>query len=126
MASAAGPEVAGPAGELMTLSEPQETSSLLEEEDLYRKLKKLERQIEFLGLQENFVREDSKNLKIEMMRAQEEVKRIQSVPLVIGQFLEPIDQHTGTFSHPELNSRSSLLLLLLCSLAIASALLICP
>jgi len=29
------------------------------------------------------------------VRAQEEVKRIQSVPLVIGQFLEPIDQHTG-------------------------------
>ena len=29
------------------------------------------------------------------MRAQEEVKRIQSVPLVIGQFLEPIDQMTG-------------------------------
>ena len=29
------------------------------------------------------------------MQAQEEVKRIQSLPLVIGQFLEPIDQHSG-------------------------------
>jgi 26S proteasome regulatory subunit T3 len=28
-------------------------------------------------------------------RAQEEVKRIQSVPLVIGQFLEAVDEHTG-------------------------------
>ena len=26
------------------------------------------------------------------MRAQEEIKRIQSVPLVIGQFMEAIDQ----------------------------------
>ena len=30
-----------------------------------------------------------------MLRAQEEVKRIQSVPLVIGQFLEAVDEHTG-------------------------------
>ena len=34
-------------------------------------------------------------MKRELVRAQEEVKRIQSVPLVIGQFLEPIDQMTG-------------------------------
>ena len=36
-----------------------------------------------------------RNLRGEHIRAQEEVKRIQSVPLVIGQFLEPVDQHTG-------------------------------
>ena len=30
-----------------------------------------------------------------MLRAQEEVKRIQSVPLVIGQFLEAVDENTG-------------------------------
>jgi 26S proteasome regulatory subunit T3 len=34
-------------------------------------------------------------LKNELVRAQEEVLRIQAVPLVIGQFLEPIDEHTG-------------------------------
>jgi 26S proteasome regulatory subunit T3 len=34
-------------------------------------------------------------LKRELLRAQEEVKRIQSVPLVIGQFLEMIDGSTG-------------------------------
>jgi len=38
---------------------------------------------------------NKKNLKRELLRAQEEVKRIQSVPLVIGQFLEMIDAHTG-------------------------------
>merc|ERR1719356_1131539 len=36
-----------------------------------------------------------KHLKNEFLRAQEEVKRIQSVPLIIGQFLEMIDQNTG-------------------------------
>ena len=35
------------------------------------------------------------NLKKEYLHAQEEVKRIQSVPLVIGQFLEAVDQNTG-------------------------------
>jgi 26S proteasome regulatory subunit T3 len=32
------------------------------------------------------------------VRAQEEVLRIQAVPLVIGQFLEPIDESTGIIS----------------------------
>ena len=36
-----------------------------------------------------------KNLRSEYLYAQEEVKRIQSVPLVIGQFLEPVDQNYG-------------------------------
>lgn len=34
-------------------------------------------------------------MKRELLRAQEEVKRIQSVPLVIGQFLEMVDANTG-------------------------------
>jgi len=75
-----------------------ETSELLEdlsEGDLYSKLKKLQRHLEFLELQEEYIKDEQKNLKRELIRAQEEVKRIQSVPLVIGQFLEPIDQHTG-------------------------------
>lgn len=40
-------------------------------------------------------KDEQRNLRRELVRAQEEVKRIQSVPLVIGQFLEPIDQTTG-------------------------------
>ena len=35
---------------------------------------------------------DYRSLKRELIRAQEEIKRIQSVPLVIGQFMEAIDQ----------------------------------
>jgi len=34
-------------------------------------------------------------LRRELLRAQEEVKRIQSVPLVIGQFLEMVDENSG-------------------------------
>ncbi|CAD6584572.1 MAG: 26S proteasome regulatory subunit 6B [Cyphobasidiales sp. Tagirdzhanova-0007] len=69
--------------------------SVLSEEDLFLKHKKLQRHLEFLNLQEEYIKDEQKNLKRELLRAQEEVKRIQSVPLVIGQFLEPIDQHTG-------------------------------
>jgi 26S proteasome regulatory subunit T3 len=71
----------------------------LNEQDLYTKLKKLQRHLEFLALQEEYIKDEQKNLKRELIRAQEEVKRIQSVPLVIGQFLEPIDQHTGKLRH---------------------------
>lgn len=63
--------------------------------DLYTRLKSLQRHLETLELQENFIKDDQKSLRREFIRAQEEVKRIQSVPLVIGQFLEAIDQNTG-------------------------------
>jgi len=53
----------------------------------------LEQEIEFLSIQEDYIKEEQKNLKRELLRAQVEVKRIQSVPLIIGQFLEIIDQN---------------------------------
>jgi 26S proteasome regulatory subunit T3 len=36
-----------------------------------------------------------KNLKRELIRAQEEVKRIKSVPLTLGNFMEMIDEVHG-------------------------------
>jgi len=63
--------------------------------DLYSYLKHLEREYEFLCIQEEYIKDEQKNLKKELNRAREEVKRIQSVPLVIGQFLEIIDINTG-------------------------------
>ena len=63
--------------------------------DYYTTLKTLQRQLEFVQLQEEYVKDEMKNLKRELLRAQEEVKRIRSVPLVIGQFLEAIDNYTG-------------------------------
>merc|ERR1711881_676534 len=63
--------------------------------DDYSTFKKLQRQLEFLQVQEEYIKDEQRNLKRELVRAQEEIKRIQSVPLVIGQFLEAIDQNTG-------------------------------
>ncbi|KAH8506794.1 hypothetical protein H0E87_013555 [Populus deltoides] len=51
--------------------------------------------LEFIDIQEEYVKDEQKNLKRELLRAQEEVKRIQSVPLVIGQFMEMVDQTNG-------------------------------
>ena len=41
------------------------------------------------------MKDEMRNLKRELVRAQEEVKCIQSVPLTIGTFLEMIDEHHG-------------------------------
>ncbi|QPG73457.1 26S proteasome regulatory subunit 6B [Brettanomyces nanus] len=67
-------------------------------EDVYLKLKRLQKQLELILLQEEYIKDEQRYLKRELIRAQEEVKKIQSVPLVIGQFLEPIDQYTGIVS----------------------------
>lgn len=55
----------------------------------------MQRHLEFLEVQEEYIKDEQKNLKKELLHAQEEIKRIQSVPLVIGQFLEAIDQNNG-------------------------------
>jgi SpoVK/Ycf46/Vps4 family AAA+-type ATPase len=72
--------------------------SKLNEEDVYTQLKTLQRQLEFVNIQSEYIRDEQKNLKRELLRARDEIKRIQSVPLVIGQFLEVIDQNTGIVS----------------------------
>jgi 26S proteasome regulatory subunit T3 len=66
--------------------------------DLYSKMKLLQKQLEFLDIQEDYIKDEMQNLKRELVRAKEEVKRIQSVPLVIGQFLEIIDHNHGIVS----------------------------
>ena len=61
-------------------------------------MKELEQSLEFVRIQENYLKDEMKNLKREMIRAKEEVKRIKSVPLVIGQFLEMVDENYGIVS----------------------------
>merc|ERR1711907_173447 len=72
-------------------ADPMQDSQRVEEEDLYTKMKKLQTTDSFLTIQETYVKDETKNLRHELLRAQEEVKRIRSVPLVIGQFHEMID-----------------------------------
>lgn len=62
---------------------------------MYLNLKSLQQQLDFLAIQEGYIKDEMKNLKRELIRAKEEVKRIQSVPLVIGNFLEMIDVDYG-------------------------------
>ena len=62
-------------------------------------------------MQEEYIKDEQKNLKKEYLHAQEEVKRIQSVPLVIGQFLEAIDQHTGIVGSTTGEERINILLM---------------
>lgn len=63
--------------------------------DYFKKQTQLQTNVDLINLQQEYIKDEVLYLKRELIRAQEEVKRIQSVPLVIGQFLEPIDTHTG-------------------------------
>merc|ERR1719253_1974788 len=66
--------------------------------DLYHDMKTLERQLEFIDLQEEYLKDEMRHLQRELLRAKEEIRRIQSVPLVIGQFNEMIDANYGIVS----------------------------
>lgn len=77
----------------------QAYASAAENEDaLYRRMKALEHSLEYTEIQESYLKDEMKNLKREMLRAKEEVRRIQSVPLVIGQFMELLDESHGIVS----------------------------
>jgi 26S proteasome regulatory subunit T3 len=68
------------------------------EVDLYQEYKGLETQLEFVELQEEYLKDEMRHLQRELLRAKEEIRRIQSVPLVIGQFNEMIDANYGIVS----------------------------
>eukprot|EP00736_Rhodelphis_marinus_P000927 Rmarinus@m.27359 len=70
-------------------------SPLLGDQDLYTQMKNLQRQLEFLDIQEEYIKDETKSLRRELLRSKEEIKRIQSVPLVVGQFLEMVDENHG-------------------------------
>ncbi|CAN0239574.1 unnamed protein product [Pylaiella littoralis] len=94
MAMPVDPPGAGAAGtqRQTQLGAAEETGA---EQDVYVKLKSLQKHMEFLDIQEEYIKDEMKNLKRELIRAKEEIKRIQSVPLVIGQFNEIIDANYG-------------------------------
>lgn len=66
--------------------------------DIFLRHKALLKELNLIKIQEEYIKDEQRHLKRELIRAQEEVKRIKSVPLVIGQFLEPIDENTGIVS----------------------------
>jgi 26S proteasome regulatory subunit T3 len=80
----------------MQLDLPSPTTAATD--DLYQHMKSLERQLEFVDLQEEYLKDEMRHLQRELLRAKEESRRIQSVPLVIGQFNEMIDANYGIVS----------------------------
>ena len=84
--------------EIEKTAAPVQSSELAAEEELYTKMKELEKELEFLDIQEEFIKDDQKKLKRELIRSKEELKRIQSTPLVIGHFIEMIDEFNALVS----------------------------
>ena len=76
-----------------TASTPANTDPT--QNDLFCNMKSLSQQLELIDIQEEYIKDEMRNLKRELSRAKEEIKRIQSVPLVIGQFNEVIDANYG-------------------------------
>jgi 26S proteasome regulatory subunit T3 len=93
--SPAATTLAAPPPSYPAVSAASASASAEEDDDLYGRLKSLQRLMEFIEIQEEYIKDEQKNLKRELLRAQEEVKRIQSVPLVIGQFMEMVDGNNG-------------------------------
>merc|ERR1719433_1551884 len=66
-----------------------------QKEDLYKQYKQNQSLAEWLAIKETYIKDEMKNLKQELLRGQMELERIRSVPLVIGQFLEMVDEDTA-------------------------------
>ncbi|MDI1485044.1 MAG: 26S proteasome regulatory subunit 6B [Ramalina farinacea] len=54
-----------------------------DDSDEYSTLKKLQRHLEYINLQEEYIKDEQRSLKRELVRAQEEIKRIQSSNYVV-------------------------------------------
>ncbi|AFN83609.1 26S proteasome regulatory subunit 6 [Encephalitozoon romaleae SJ-2008] len=63
--------------------------------DLFVRYKQMERKLKLLEIREAYVRKEIETLKREERHGREELDRVKSVPLIMGQFLEPIDNSTA-------------------------------
>ncbi|KAG5860619.1 ATP-dependent 26S proteasome regulatory subunit [Encephalitozoon hellem] len=63
--------------------------------DLFVRYKQMERKLRLLEIREAYVRKEIETLKREERHGKEELDRVKSVPLIMGQFLEPIDNSTA-------------------------------
>jgi len=72
-------------------AEKMEVEKQEEETDLYVQWKNLQKELQYVKEQEGYIRYEIKQLRHELLFAKREIKRIQSVPLLIGQFNEMVD-----------------------------------
>ncbi|CAD8187324.1 unnamed protein product [Paramecium octaurelia] len=71
-----------------------EVQNLTQEElELFKQLKLREQELEYLDIQEQYLKDDQKRLKRELVRSREELKRIQAVPLTVGHFNEMMNEN---------------------------------
>ncbi|CAD8102968.1 unnamed protein product [Paramecium sonneborni] len=71
-----------------------ETQNMTQEElELFKLLKQREQELEYLDIQEQYLKDDQKRLKRELVRSREELKRIQAVPLTVGHFNEMMNEN---------------------------------
>jgi 26S proteasome regulatory subunit T3 len=73
------PKAAAAAATMDKMDLETAASPILTADDFYTRLKELQKNYKFFEIQEEYVKDEQKNLKRELLRAQEEVKRIQSV-----------------------------------------------
>ena len=88
-ASAAATPAAGPS------TSSNKPAAAAADASLYEEHEKLQEAIRQVDLQMMVCKMETHQLKKEEHAAKREVKRIQSVPLVLGQFVEAIDQERG-------------------------------
>lgn len=55
----------------------------------------MERELELVLLKEKYILEEIKSLNKELLKSQQAIERVKSVPLIMGQFLEAIDTDTA-------------------------------
>ncbi|TVU45970.1 hypothetical protein EJB05_05480 [Eragrostis curvula] len=67
-------------------------------DDLYGHLKSHQRKLEFIEIQEEYVKDELRTLNREELRAKVDVTRARSTPLAVGQFLEVVDAKSGIVS----------------------------
>ena len=67
----------------------------VEQFELFDQLANLEKELELLNIKENYLQDEIKYLRREAVRAQDELKSIQTVPLKVGNFSEMIDPDTA-------------------------------
>ena len=89
------------------MKDAQETIDTKEqtEEEKYLKFKKLQKELELLEIQENYIKEETNNLKIQYARGKQEIKTILGTPLIIGQFNEMIDENYALVSSSNTGSQ---------------------
>lgn len=74
---------------------PMIQEEIVEETSAYETFKVHAQRHRLLLLREEYVRKELKALEQELAKVKEEIKRVKSIPLIMGQFLEAIDNNTA-------------------------------